>query len=852
MIWKLRTGLSLGAIILWMILNPMQAARGQEPESAEKKGEMNPAQQGSSSHSPNSAGTPVRLKKHNWLTERVEDLGGDQKDLWTSPKNLRFSDTVWLVPMSGLAAGLFVTDAESSRHMSKDPTTLSHYKTISDAGIAAMAGGAGLMWAFSYKNHDSHWRETGFLAGEAALNSLIITEAGKYSLRRERPFQGDGSGPFFQNGTSFPSEHAAAAWSIAEVITHEYPGPLTKILAYSAAGLISYSRIRAQQHFSSDVLVGSLIGELSAYTVYKRHHDSELGGDEWESWSSKAHRMFTDPSPGSRGSPYVPLDSWIYPALDRLAGMGLIDSGFAAMRPWTRLECARLVSEAGERIEGPDSPVGEIYRQLQTEFTPELDPDSTGPQARLESAYTRVGYISGMPLNDGYHFAETQINDFGRPFGEGWNTSTGFSFYATAGPWSGYFRGEVQTAPSVAALPLSARQFIAAADQLPGAPPATGTSSIQQFQMLDAYVGLTLANWEFSFGRQSLDWGPGDAGQGGSLMYSDNAAPIDMIRVNRVTPLSIPLVSRFLGPMRAEYFFGQLAGQHFTAGPNLATSGSFAVQYQPQPVLQGGRFSFKPTRNFDFGFSATGIQGGPGVPITLGRLGQIFSVHGNSNSPGSPQDPGDRRSGLDWSYRLPKLRDWATFYGDSFAEDQISPIAYWDRSAIRGGLYFSHLPKLPKLDLRMEGVYTDIPAGGALSHGFFYFNFRFKEGYTNQGQLLASWIGREGQGAQAWTNYWFSARNRLQINFRHQKVSQQFIPGGGTLTDVGVLGDYWPSLILGLTTSIQYERWLFPIIKPGQQQDISASIGIQIQPQKIFRPTFHQKVSDDLSRGDQN
>jgi hypothetical protein len=851
MIWKLRTGLGLGVIIIWMILNPTEGAQGQEPESPEKKSEMNPAQQGPSSPAPNSAEMHVRLKKHNWLTERVEDLGGDQKDLWTSPKNLRFSDTVWLVPVSGLAAGLFVTDAESSRHMSKDPTTLSHYKTISDAGIAAMAGGAGLMWAFSYKNHDSHWRETGFLAGEAALNSLIITEGAKYSLRRERPFQGDGSGPFFQNGTSFPSEHAAAAWSIAEVIAHEYPGPLTKILAYSIAGLVSYSRVRAQQHFSSDVLVGSLIGELSAYTVYKRHHDPELGGDEWESWSSKAHRMFTDPSPGFRGSPYVPLDSWIYPALDRLAGMGLIDSGFADMRPWTRLECARLVGEAGERIALTDSPGGEIYRQLQAEFAPELDPDSAEPQARLESVYTRVGHISGMPLNDGYHFAETQINDFGRPFGEGWNTSTGFSFYTTAGPWTGYFRGELQTAPSVPALPLSARQFVAFADQLPGLPPATATSSVQQFQMLDAYVGLTLANWEFSFGRQSLDWGPGDAGQGGSMMYSDNAAPIDMFRVNRVTPLAIPLVSRFLGPLRVEFFFGQLAGQHFTAGSNFATSGSFAVEYQPQPFLHGERFSFKPTRNFEFGFSATGIQGGPGVPLTFGTFGRSLFGIGNG-LPGSSQDPGDRRSGMDWSYRLPKLRNWVTFYGDAFAEDQFSPIAYWDRSAIRGGLYFSRLPRIPRLDLRVEGVYTDVPAGGALSHGFYYFNFRFKEGYTNEGQLLGSWIGREGQGAQAWTNYWFSARDRLQINFRHQKVSQQFVPGGGTLTDVGVRFDYWPTQILGLQTSVQYERWLFPVIQPGPQRDTSASVGIQIQPQKIFRPSFHHGSSNTETEGNQN
>jgi hypothetical protein len=128
----------------------------------------------------------------------------------------------------------------------------------------------------------------------------------------------------------------------------------------------------------------------------------------------------------------------------------------------------------------------------------------------------------------------------------------------------------------------------------------------------------------------------------------------------------------------------------------------------------------------------------------------------------------------------------------------------------------------------------------------------FREGYTNQGQLLASWIGREGQGAQAWANYWFGARSRLQVNFRHQKVSQQFIPGGGTLTDVGAQGDYWPSQILGLRATVQYERWLFPVIQPGAQTDVSASIGIQIQPQKIFRPSFHHGSSNTEAEGNHN
>src|SRR6266705_5581096 len=140
----------------------------------------------------------------------------DQRQIWTSPARLRFSDTEWLVPLSGITAGLFVTDHDFSKHLSQSPTTISHYKTLSNAGVAALVGGAGGMWVLGHVKHNEHWSETGFLAGEAALNSLVAVESFKYTLRRERPFQGDGSGPFFQSGgTSFPSEHAAAAWSVA-------------------------------------------------------------------------------------------------------------------------------------------------------------------------------------------------------------------------------------------------------------------------------------------------------------------------------------------------------------------------------------------------------------------------------------------------------------------------------------------------------------------------------------------------------------------------------------------------------------------------------------------------------------
>src|SRR5258706_12683427 len=319
---------------------------------------------------------PVPRSQHGFR-ELGQDFLLDQKQIWTSPARLRFSDTEWLVPLSGITAGLLVTDRDFSKHLTQNPTKISHYKTLSDAGVGALIGGAGAICLLGHASHNEHWSETGFLAGEAALNSLVAVESFKYSLRRERPYQGNGSGAFFQNGgTSFPSEHAAAAWSVAGVIAHEYPSPFVKVMAYGLASLVTVSRIKAHQHFPSDVLVGSVIGNLVAQNIYSRHHDPNLGGGEWSSWSAIARR-FESSGPQNLGSPYVPLDSWIYPALDRLSGLGLIDSGFSGVRPWTRIECARVLAEATDSVDVGPAAAQKIYKLFTREFQEDLVGTST-------------------------------------------------------------------------------------------------------------------------------------------------------------------------------------------------------------------------------------------------------------------------------------------------------------------------------------------------------------------------------------------------------------------------------------------------------------------------------------------
>ena len=758
----------------------------------------------------------------------------DQRRIWKSPAQLRFSDTEWLVPLSGVTAGLFVTDRDFSKHLSQNPTTIRHYKTLSNAGVAALVGGAGGMWLWGHASHNEHWSETGFLAGEAALNSLVAVEGLKYSLRRERPFQGDGSGSFFQSGgTSFPSEHAAAAWSVAGVIAHEYPGPLTKLMAYGLASAVSFSRVRARQHFLSDVFIGSMIGNLVAQQIYSRHHDPELGGGEWRS-IGQIFRGSGDSSPAHQGSPYLPLDSWVYPALDRLSAMGLIDSGFAGMRPWTRLECAHLVQDASDNVSEGEAGTPEasgLVGALESEFAEELNAllGGSSDRIRLESVYSRMMGVSGKPLADSYHFGQTIINDYGRPFQEGFNDVSGFSGYATAGKYSIYVRGEYQHAPSAPAYSLPVRQAIANADANP-LQPANPIATVNQFRLLDTYVGVNLKNWELTFGKQSLWWGPG---KGGALLFSNNAEPIYMFRASRVTPFTLPWVLHWLGPMKWDVFFGKLSGN----------------QFPPRPVIHGEKISFKPTRNLELGFTRTAELGGVGHPLTFASIWNSYvSVTSPANvAPAS--DPGKRIGGFEFSYRVPFVRNWLTVYADSLSDDDPSPLAAPRRAGFSPGIYMPRIPGLPKLDFRFEAVYTDAPTSRSRGGKYIYWDGFVHDLHTNKNNIIGSWIGREGQGFQGWSTYWFTPRNSLQLGYRHARISSDFIPGGGSLNDVRVRGDYWLRANFGFSASLQYERWLFPLIQPNDERNVTAAVEFVFQPQKLFQRSATKAAENMLGNG---
>ncbi len=517
------------------------------------------------------------------------------------------------------------------------------------------------------------------------------------------------------------------------------------------------------------------------------------------------------------GLVYVPLDSWVYPAFERLFSMGYADSAYLGMRPWTRTSCLRILEETYPKLQDApkDQEAWRIFQALAVEFGAEAG--QTNPQAKVHDVYTRNMYIKGRPINDSFHFGQTLINDYGRPYQQGFNALDGFTGWAEGYHFSLDVRGEYQHAPGRGAYPESVQQLISNVDSTPLLP-AEPVPQTNVFRLINANFATSLFNHEISVGKADDWWGPT---QSGGMAISNNAEPIYALRVNRTVPLRIPFVSDVLGPFRYEFLFGSLKGHRY---PNA-------------PWVHAQKFSFKPTRNLEFGFSRVVVFAGEGhVPLTFGSFWHSFTSFSNVSvaEKESRNDPGFRSSFFDFTWRLPFVENWLTLYTDSMVHDDVSPLAAPRRAAVNPGLYLSHIPKLPHVDLRAEAVSTD-PVSNSQGGQFLYYEYEYKDGYTNKGNLFGSWMGREGKGGQAWLTDWLSPKEYIQLGYRNAKVSKTFIPGGTTQNDINIRAVLRLKEDLELNAFGQAEFWKVPALASGPKNDFTGSFQLTYFPKLSWR-----------------
>jgi membrane-associated phospholipid phosphatase len=115
-------------------------------------------------------------------------------------------------------------------------------------------------------------KSTAVQAGAAAVLATAVAGGLKYAFGRTRPNTARTSFDFhpFSGASSLPSGHTAVAFALATAVADRTHDGWSDYVLYGAASLTALSRINDNRHWASDVLVGALVGHLSARWVTRR------------------------------------------------------------------------------------------------------------------------------------------------------------------------------------------------------------------------------------------------------------------------------------------------------------------------------------------------------------------------------------------------------------------------------------------------------------------------------------------------------------------------------------------------------------------------------------------------------
>ena len=175
--------------------------------------------------------------------------------------------------ITGTTAGLIAADPPAMRYFGPTTDFNRFNETFNGAFTGSMeAAIPASLYIFGLVMHDDYAAKTALLAGEAYADSAIPHVLIKIVSRRIRPNAmppgTDYTHSFFRStitpfgkGSSFPSGHAAGAFSIATVIARRYGDhKWVPWVAYGMAGVFGFSRVPDRAHYPSDVFLGAALG----------------------------------------------------------------------------------------------------------------------------------------------------------------------------------------------------------------------------------------------------------------------------------------------------------------------------------------------------------------------------------------------------------------------------------------------------------------------------------------------------------------------------------------------------------------------------------------------------------------
>ncbi|MBI2164655.1 MAG: hypothetical protein HYU32_11175, partial [candidate division NC10 bacterium] len=306
-------------------------------------------------------------------------------------------------------------------------------------------------------------------------------------------------------------------------------------------------------------------------------------------------------------------------------------------------------------------------------------------------------------------------------------------------------------------------------------------------RLIEGYLKLKFNNIALRFGRESIWWGPG---YHGAMLFSNNAPPLDQVRIATAEPIILPGFLRALGPTRFELLMARLeSNREF---PNTLV-GAWRVDVSPFPFLELG--------------AARVVQfGGRGRPrLRVVDYPQVFVR--SSDQAGSRFNTNQIYS-LDGTLRLhdvdrvfPLSRDLA-LYAEMGVDDTCCKNVLWPlRPAYLVGLYLPNLFGRNDTEFRIEWATTT---------SFSFTNSIYTTGYSFEGFPLAHDIGARGQDLYIRTAERILPNLQIGAEFDLAKVGPTTLAGLSLPREerkfAGVDVTYQPTRALSMLLGYRYER----------------------------------------------
>ena len=238
------------------------------------EGEDSPEQDGAGS-SPQMQVQKPESENQGLVRRSIKRTLEDQKELYRAP--FKPSNFKWDALVLGGTAAFLATDRHIEKHIGHNHYTF--YQTTSNVSIAGLSASLAGVWIWGIKGDHPHAKETGNLALETLVDTMLIYTPMQLLAARQRPDEGNGKGDFWKHhniNTSFPGGHAMFTFAMATVVSHEYPQKWVQALAYAAASTVTVSRFMARDHWASDMFIGSALGIGIGSHVFHAHCNPEL------------------------------------------------------------------------------------------------------------------------------------------------------------------------------------------------------------------------------------------------------------------------------------------------------------------------------------------------------------------------------------------------------------------------------------------------------------------------------------------------------------------------------------------------------------------------------------------------